>query len=82
MNPNQKAEELFKSMVFHTEHNCQPSIVFMVARECAIVAVNEIIKTIDFIYDADNFEYWKQVKEHIIQMVPPMEEVDPYLQTR
>lgn len=82
MNPNQKAEELFKAMVLHTEHNCQPSIVFMVARECAIVAVNEIIKTIDFVYDPSNFEYWKEVKEHLIHMTPPIQEVDPYLQTR
>jgi hypothetical protein len=82
MNPKQKAEELFKSMVFHTEYNCQPSIVSMVARECAIVAVNEIIKTIDFVYDTNNFEFWKEVKEHLIHMVPPVKKVDSYLQTR
>lgn len=39
-----EAERIFNEMLFHIEYNCQPSLSFMVAKQCAIVCVNKLIE--------------------------------------
>ena len=79
MTPKEKANELFKSMVFEIECNAQPSTVNGVAKQCALIACNEILKVapIDKYENLDSQfsveyvgqhlfeEYWEEVKTEI-----------------
>jgi len=65
MTPKEKAKELFDKMNFsHPEHEKY------VAKECALIAVDEIIQAIDFDWmEVQNLDrehnYWQQVKAEI-----------------
>jgi len=70
MTPKEKAKELFDKMNFsHPEHEKY------VAKECALIAVDEILKSFDGFMDSskhfrheleiDAERYWQQVKAEI-----------------
>ena len=43
MSPKEKAEELVDKMMYEIMYNCQPTLSEMVAKQCALIAVDEII---------------------------------------
>jgi hypothetical protein len=66
MSPKEKSLKLigkFYVTIYHTIHQEQK------AKECALIAVDEIIKEIDDNYDtlhsADRKQYWQEVKKEI-----------------
>ena len=68
MTPKQKAEELFDKMLYNDGdkyHHCS----HYVGKNCALIAVDEIIKEINDNYDtlhsADRKQYWKGIKKEI-----------------
>jgi len=68
MTPKQKAEELFDKMLYNDGdkyHHCS----HYVGKNCALIAVDEIIKEINNNYDtlhsADRKQYWKGIKKEI-----------------
>jgi hypothetical protein len=71
MTPKEKAEELFDKMMYHIMYNCQPTLSDMVAKQCALIAVDEIlweiIKYADNSreYVVENSLYWQEVKQEI-----------------
>ena len=71
MTPKKQAQELFDKMMYHIMHNCQPTLSEMVARECALVAVDDIlnIRMINRIVNrhqlGSEYDYWLQVKQEI-----------------
>jgi len=60
MTPKEKAKELFEKMYFETTTKYD-------AKQCALIAINEIIDslTIKNYSDVDDYEYWKEVKQEI-----------------
>ena len=44
MTPKEKAKELVDKMMYHLKYNCQPTLSEMVAKQCALIAVDEIIE--------------------------------------
>ena len=68
MKAKQKAEELFDKMLYNDGdkyHHCS----HYVSKNCALIAVDEIIKEINDNYDtlhsADRKQYWKGIKKEI-----------------
>ena len=68
MTPKLKAEELFDKMLYNDGdkyHHCS----HYVGKNCALIAVDEIIKEINDNYDtlhsADRKQYWKGIKKEI-----------------
>lgn len=64
MTPQEKAQELFTKFSSNTVH-------YDAAKQCAIIAVDEIIKT-DTLIDEDTFvmtpsylQYWQEVKQEL-----------------
>ena len=45
MTPKKKADELCKKMLYQIEWNAQPSTVKGVTKQCALIAVDEIINS-------------------------------------
>ena len=74
MTPKDKAEELVKKM-YSVHSNSASDITFNFAKQCALVAVDEVINSAPFFCydDEDNFyrsvidakQYWEQVKQEI-----------------
>lgn len=66
MTPKQKAIELynkfFRSVPFLTA-GCHPEDDYNAAKQCALIAVDEILNAIDWDYYEGN--YWKEVKQEI-----------------
>ena len=63
MTPKQKAEELFDKMSTNNgdeHHHC----TYYVAKQCALIAVDEILSIIWWSYDNDKF-FWQEVKQEI-----------------
>jgi len=69
MTPKEKAEEICQKMLFQIEWNAQPSTVKGVAKQCALIAVDEILSFMDrFDLDRDmsiQFNRWQEVKQEI-----------------
>jgi len=70
MKPKEKAEELVKKM-YAVHSNSASDITLMFAKDCALVAVDEIINT-DMLMNEDTYvmtpsylQYWQQVKQKI-----------------
>ena len=68
MTPKEKAEEIFDKMLYNDGdkyHHCS----HYVGKNCALIAVDEIIKEINDNYDtlhsADRKQYWKGIKKEI-----------------
>ena len=61
MTPKEKAKELTYSML-----SCLDGDSFNEAKQCALMAVDEIINvTIGLTDFTDDFEYWEKVKQEI-----------------
>ena len=61
MTPIEKAKDLIEKMCynyFDEHHNCS----LYVAKNCALIAVDELIDNCENVFDAD---YWKEVKQEI-----------------
>jgi len=68
MTPKEKAQELFDKMSSNDGdeyHHC----TYYVAKQCALIAVDEIIKTNPYEWDGQDLnstiEYWQEVKQKI-----------------
>jgi hypothetical protein len=61
----EKAEELVKKM-YAVHSNSASDITLHFAKECALVAVDEILKvTVGLKGWIDGFQYWEEVKQEI-----------------
>jgi uncharacterized protein YutE (UPF0331/DUF86 family) len=64
MNETEKAKELVNKM-----YNCELDISYYAAKQCALIAVDEIINTVDMCIPYQNEEtyvnYWQEVKKEI-----------------
>ena len=60
MTPEEKAKELYHKFSFTAKS-------FIWGKQCAILAVDEIINDNPNIYDSDrlNYKYWQEVKKEI-----------------
>jgi hypothetical protein len=72
MDAKEKAQEIFDRMKFHIKWNAQPSTVNGVAKQCALVAVDEIINATTKILDGgegwqlvESNTYWQEVKQEL-----------------
>jgi hypothetical protein len=66
MTPKEKAEELFNKMLDKAyEVDCLGG-EYMVAKRCALIAVDEILNVIIGSYDYElEKQYWQEVKQEI-----------------
>ncbi len=73
MTPKEKAKELvdnFIDKMFHLRDGYNASEVFDAAKQCALIAVDEILKLSYFTHEPSEDDdlysnYWKQVKQEI-----------------
>jgi hypothetical protein len=70
MTSKEKAEDLLNKMLFEIEYNCQPSLSKMIARECALIAADELEKQEAVLLGYEmvcsySSEYWQEVKQEI-----------------
>jgi hypothetical protein len=74
MKPREKAEDLLYKMMYHIKYNCQPTLSEMVAKQCALIAVDEIEEALTDYGRGDSlqlqnmdseFRYWSKVREEI-----------------
>lgn len=67
MTPKEKAKELLDKMMYHIKYNCQPTLSEMVAKQCALIAVDELIKQQSRWNNGSFYpsNYWTEVKEEI-----------------
>ena len=64
MTPKEKAKEIWDKMIYHIMYNCQPTLSEMIAKECALIAVDEIIDVLS--KDINPLvNYWFEVKQEI-----------------
>ena len=70
LTPKQKAKELFSKYqnIYFTEDSM--GIDDELSKECALIAVNEIIsiKLLWFQKDTEYLDFWKEVKEELLKM--------------
>lgn len=69
MTSKEKAEDLFNKMLHEIEWNAQPSTVKGVAKQCALIAVDEVFSVITVVPYGITYlslvDYWQEVKEEI-----------------
>ena len=72
MTPKEKAEELVDKMYFSRRYDDAESYIpqraYDHAKECALIAVDEILDIVSVIYDCDAqvlYPYWEDVKKEI-----------------
>jgi hypothetical protein len=63
MTPKEKAQELFEAMsgIGDEDHHC----THYVAKQCALIAVDEIRQLMNKMRSFENAVYWKEVKQEI-----------------
>ena len=65
MTPKDKAEELIVKMSTH-DRDIHPHCTHYIAKQCALIAVDEILNFINTdAFSYTNEEYWQQVKQEI-----------------
>jgi hypothetical protein len=65
MTPKEKAEELIVKMSTH-DRDVHPHFTHYIAKQCALIAVDEILNFIHTdAFSYTNEEYWQKVKEKI-----------------
>lgn len=66
-NPKEKAKELVDKMMYEIMYNCQPTLSGMVAKQCAHLTVDEIIRSHHNLYNVNNKEvkFYLEVKKEI-----------------
>ena len=70
MTPKEKAEDLLEKMLGDNNHYLNKNIEIdkLIAKQCALICVEEIIKIFDDTNGADyRLEYWQEVKQEINQ---------------
>ena len=67
MTPKEKAKEVVDKMMYHLKYNCQPTLSEMVAKQCALIAVDELIKNKIMWQNGEVTPvfYWIEVKKEI-----------------
>jgi hypothetical protein len=68
MTPKEKAKELFDKMYFVDDPMGNYPMCFETAKQCALIAVDEIIQQCWDCRDIDleaSYDYWQQVKQEI-----------------
>ena len=71
MSPKDKAKELFDKMYMVEDHMGKYPMCFNTAKECALIAAEEIIDVISTVYEHDwnvLYPYWNEVKQEIINL--------------
>jgi hypothetical protein len=63
MTPKEKAEELVKRM-YAIHSNSASDITWYFAKQCALLAVDEILN-VSISYAGKDYDYWQEVKEEI-----------------
>ena len=61
----EKAKELINDMLFETERNCQPSVAYLVAKQCAIKCCKEMLNHLKMVDDDAGIKYWNEVELEI-----------------
>lgn len=61
MTPKEKAKELVEAMAF----SCRECDYESKAKQCALIAVEEIMKITSESYDIDHINWWQEVKNEI-----------------
>jgi hypothetical protein len=65
MTPKEKAEELVLKYL-RIDNNTKEWFNTHIAKQCALIAVNEILNTIEQIFETfEERKYWQQVKKEI-----------------
>ena len=66
MTPKEKAKELFDKMYFVDDPMGNYPMCFETAKQCALIAVDEIIQAMDSVMLPNPFkQYWSKVKKQI-----------------
>lgn len=70
MTPKEKAEELIRKYYRWGLHKDGQSLSWLESKECALIAVDEILEEFDHIpfddeYGTHKMKYWQQVKQEI-----------------
>ena len=71
MTPKEKAQELFDKMYMVEDPMGKYPMCFNTAKECALIAAEEIIDVISTVYEHDwnvLYPYWNEVKQEIINL--------------
>ncbi len=68
MTPKEKAEELFYKMLSTDKLDDYSFVGSKVAKQCALIAVEEIICNIEDDYTCTEFQYWQEVKREIVNL--------------
>jgi hypothetical protein len=61
MTPKQKAEQIVESM----SYSCRECDYEAKAKQCALIAIDEILEITSESYDIDHINWWKEVKKEI-----------------
>jgi hypothetical protein len=64
MTPKEKATELIVKMSTH-DRDVHPHFTHYIAKQCALIAVDEILKALPEDYQNDIWSYWQEVKKEI-----------------
>jgi hypothetical protein len=69
MTPKEKSEQLVYRMMYKIQWSKVKYHTLMEAKECALIAVDEILKSNPTLIDCDkselNYKYWVEVKQEI-----------------
>jgi hypothetical protein len=66
MTPKEKSEELIRKYYRWGLHKDGQSLSWLESKECALIAVDEILNVTIGLNDfTDDFEYWQQIKQEI-----------------
>lgn len=66
MTPKEKAEELIDK--YFRDENLQWDLSYIQSKQCALIAINEIIQTLYYYhYDSESgaYEYWIETKQQL-----------------
>jgi hypothetical protein len=66
MTPKEKAEQLVHRMMYKIQWQKEKYHTLMEAKECALIAVDEILDAIEQIFETfEERKYWQEVKKEI-----------------
>lgn len=69
MTPQEKAQELLDKMYDVEDYAGKYPMCFNTAKECALIAAEEIIEVISTVYEHDVlYPFWNEVKQEIINL--------------
>lgn len=66
MIPHEKAKDIYQKMFDNMPHpNETNAAVFLITKQCSLIAVDEILTNNMYFKDANNDKYWNDVKKEI-----------------